>query len=384
MFLESSRLVRANPATGIMTGMELVSPITSFTQESLHKFTHKDIPYICDQLTPEKIPGCRFWVDPSCGMHVHVSIIRDPENAIENFEFLTVQNLIAFWGVYEKEIERLHPGHRHPPNIYAASLRAIAPHDLQASDFGVAKWLFCVYSCRNFGDLRSLIDGSAGRGDPRDSKINIVAYAPRHNDTRRPDRAPTIEFREHAGTLDPTEVGNWIIFVTKAVRFAMYLAQRNCRFDIENPANCDIGDIFEALDFGYKVWRYYWEKVRGKLDDETEAALRQRADEFDLQDAQDAAVVQEISRVYLALQSSAKEKAEGIGDWGPFCALAATVMAGLQLGDQDAETQKRQLIHLYYLSVGDGEPWDYVRKGLVMAWHSQRKGDPAALQKTSS
>jgi hypothetical protein len=378
--METGKLIRANPGTDEIRGMELISPITPFIKDSMRDLTHRDITYICHQLTPEKIPRCTFWVDHSCGMHIHVSIDQDPQSAVENFEFLAVQNLVAFWGIYEKQIERLHPEHRHHPNIYAASLRAAAPFDPQAPDFGAAQWLFRVYLCRNFSDLRNLIDGSAGRGDPRDSKINIVAYAPRHDDTTRPDRDPTIEFREHAGTLDPVEMSNWIFFVMKTVRFAMYLAQRNCRFDIEGAANVDIGDIFEALDFGFRMSRYYWAKIKGKLDDDTEAAIRRRADEFDLLVAQDVEAAQDISHAYLALHNSAQELAKEKDDWGPFTALAVTVMAGLgvEVDDEDVEIQRTRLVHLYYLSLGEGERWDYVRKGLFMAWQSQRKTVPTS------
>jgi hypothetical protein len=350
--------------------MELVSPITPLTAEGLDDLTLRDIPYICEQLTRERIPSCDFWVDSTCGMHVHVSINQDHENEneIENFEFLTVQNLIAFWGVYEMQIEKLHPPRRNfPTNIYAASLQANVPHDPHAKDLGAARWLFLVYSCMNFNDLRTLIDGSMGRGDPRDSKINIVAYSPRDTDTPRPAREPTIEFREHAGTLDPTEVRNWVLFVTKVVRFAIYLTERNCRFSIEDDTACAIGDIFVALDFSYKTWRFYWERVMEEPDLEIDAALIRKAAEFDELAAQDMEAAVVISDRYRALQGHAKNHWEEKQDWTTFQNLASMVMVGLGVERSSPEDERKRMIGLCYLSLGEEDGWDYIRKGLCMA-----------------
>ncbi|KAH0556814.1 hypothetical protein GP486_005398 [Trichoglossum hirsutum] len=352
-----------------MVGMELISPITPLTK-GLDDLTRRDIPYICKQLTSERIPGCDFWVNSTCGMHVHVSISQGSGEEIEDFEFLTVQNLVAFWGVYETQIEKLHPPYRRSrTNIYAASLRANVPHDPRIKDLGAAQWLFLVYSCKTFNELRNLIDGSMGRGDPRDSKVNIVSYSPHVADTPRPSREPTIEFREHAGTLDPTEVRNWILFVTSVVRFAIYLTRRNCRFKIEDDRSCAIEDIFLALDFGREVWRYYWEKVMESPNEKVELALKRKADEFDHLAARDIEAAQEIYHDYLALQSQAKGAWEEKRDSGPFGLLAPAVMEGLEVGRQDNDTERNLLIRLCYFSLGEKSRWDYYLKGLSMAWH---------------
>ncbi|KAH0534048.1 hypothetical protein FGG08_007345 [Glutinoglossum americanum] len=356
----------------VMTGMELVSPTMPTTLPVMEKLRENDLPYIHEQLTPEKIPGCRFWVNSSCGMHVHVSI-RD--FGTRNFEFLTIQNLIAFWGVYEKEIERLHPEHRrHPRNIYAASLRSAAPHDPKDTDLRVAQWLFRVYSCKNFSDLRDLTDGSAGRGDARDSKVNIVAYSPRDTDTIRPLREPTIEFREHAGTLDPKDIFCWIMFVTRVVRFAVFLTIRNCRFSIKNAANCDIGDIFNALDFGGKVWRRYWEQIYGKIDETLEAALKRKGIEYDeLIQSQDITAAQSMATAYATMMESAVESVEEGDDWRHFHDLAKTIMTGLGIEGQDVTTREKQMVNLLDISRGRHDIWEYVRNGMFMAWLSQQR-----------
>jgi hypothetical protein len=367
-----SILIRTNLSVEVMVGMELVSPIIPTTLPAMKRLREKDLPYIREQLTPGKIPGCRFWVNPSCGMHVHVSIRNF---GTRDFEFLTAQNLVAFWGVYEKEIERLHPEYRrHPQNVYAASLRAVAPHDPKNTDLRTAQWLFRVYSCENFSDLRDLIGGGAGRGDTRDSKINIIAYSPRNTDTIRPLREPTIEFREHMGTLDPEDIFCWIMFVTRVVRFAVFLTVKNCRFGIERSANCDIGDIFNALDFGGKVWRKYWEQLYGKIDETLEAALRRMGDEYDeLMQSPDVTAVQNMATVYTGLLDNAVRSVEDDDDWRPFHGLAKTVMTGLGIEGQDITIREKQMVNLFDISRGQHELWEYVRNGMFMAWLSQQR-----------
>ncbi|KAI9785463.1 MAG: hypothetical protein M1839_009204 [Geoglossum umbratile] len=349
----------------VVTGMELISPVLSFDHG---RWPHRDLEHICGLLNATKTRDCHFWSNKSCGLHVHIGVLQDPNPnlKVDNLEFLTIQNLVAVWGVYEKEIEQLHPAYRRAPdNKFAASLRSIAPHRPNYQAASAADWLTLVYACRDFDSLRDLIQNTTGVGDTRDSKINIVAYSRRDTDKVRPNRDPTIEFREHAGSLDPFEVSFWIAFVSKMVLFGVWLAKSNLRFDIEGAQGCAPEDLLDGLNIWGAMRSHYVLKILGESFDDLFAALRRLAARFDNLPLVNARQIAE----------GFDEAKEGLGsDPQDLLVLSRKVNRGLGLNDPSDSAVGFRLFYYEQLYECSPEVMGFAHNGMLMAWATQEQG----------
>ncbi|KAI9774803.1 MAG: hypothetical protein M1840_000019 [Geoglossum simile] len=346
----------------IVTGMELVSPGLNFDHND---WPDGDLENLCGQLAPDKDRDCHFWTNKSCGLHVHVRVNQNPnpDFEVDDLGFFAIQNVIAIWGVYEKEIEKFHPEHRRAPhNRYAASLRSKAPHLRNDPAGSTADWLTLVYACKDFDDLRNLVQNNTGVGDARDSKINIVAYSPRDSDKARPDRDPTIEFREHAGSLDPVEITFWIAFVSKMVLFGVWLAKSGLVFDIENVERCYAEDLLDGLHINGVMRLHYVLKIMGETFDHLFIALRQSAARFG-NFPEDR--VKQISADFKKAKEGHEEDEEYM------LALGRMINTGLGLAEAPGPLMGCRMLYYEQLSKCKPETMDFVHKGVIMAWFVQ-------------
>jgi Putative amidoligase enzyme len=342
--------------------MELISPELTFDH---NRWPNWDLVYVCGLLAPEKNRDCHFWTNESCGLHVHIRVLQNPnpDLKVDNLEFLAIQNVIAVWGVYEKEIEKFHPDHRRAPhNKYAASLRSKAPYLPNDPAGSTADWLTHVYACRDFNDLRELVQNNTGVGDAGYSKINIVAYSPRDSDKARPDRDPTIEFREHAGSLDPFEITFWIAFVSKMVLFGVWLAQSGLVFDIEGAEKCAAEDLFDGLQIRDGMRMHYILKIMGEKFDHLFVALRRLAAAFNTLPVEHA---QEISDEFEIRREGREEDEVFMLD------LAKMINTGLGLAEAPDTVMGCRLLYYEQLYKYSPETMAFVRDGMLMAWAIQ-------------
>lgn len=152
-------------------GMEVVSPILSADD-------FDQIDKVCAVLS-----SLRAQVNRTCGLHIHVGTSGVSLDALKR--------LAVLYGEVEPLIDNLMPPSRRASmNAYAQTLTALVRRQNE------------VKAARAASELANLV--SAGRY----GKVN---FASRH---------PTIEFRQHSGTIDPAKIRHWARFCAKLVETA--------------------------------------------------------------------------------------------------------------------------------------------------------------------
>ena len=164
------KLVTDSSLSGNNT-FELVSPVLE-GKAGLDEF--KKVCWVLD--------ACDVKVNSSCGLHIHFDAA--------DFSLQTWKNVAISYKHIETTIDRFMPESRRD-NRYCRSLRGIAEQKIN--------------SARNIEELQSVAFEST-----RYFKVNPQSYS----------RHKTIEFRQHAGTINYDKVSNWILFLNGLVTFA--------------------------------------------------------------------------------------------------------------------------------------------------------------------
>lgn len=167
-------------------------------------------------------------VDRQCGFHVHLDA--------SGMTVERMRNLVKMFAKYEDTMDALMPrSRRKSHNIYCKSLvpelyDAQTPEERKAV---VDTFFARIDRCTTLEEIQRAIPGHAGQ-DRNYAKLNVGAYW-RHG---------TVEFRQHAGTLDGAKVETWLRFVDafygaacKAKRIAPRLADERKGADLL-PALC--------------------------------------------------------------------------------------------------------------------------------------------------
>ena len=187
-------------------GIEVRSPAFFYNGDSL-----REVGFAMGVLTSMYVTS----LNQSTGLHVHVG------NGMQSFTFDTMRRLIAFLYAFEPQISSLHPQHRYD-SVWAQSLRygssyvakflnsnGSMPRPLEA----VAHYLKSASWDDLLGDCRSVRGGSlAYRFD------DLQDFKERHYD---PHAKLTVEFRQHAGSVDGQEIQNWVRTVVGIVGFVV-------------------------------------------------------------------------------------------------------------------------------------------------------------------
>jgi hypothetical protein len=157
-------------------------------------------------------------VDRQCGLHVH-------HNAAD----LTpdeLAGLVVFHTQFENVIDTFHPMSRRSNN-YAQS--RYYPIEKQSAEQ--------IRAAGTLTGKRDLFDQNYGSGQSRNSryrKLNTQSFR----------LYGTVEFRQHAGTLNGTKATNWILFTQLLVEKA------KCGVDITPRAKISFGELMRALRMG--------------------------------------------------------------------------------------------------------------------------------------
>jgi hypothetical protein len=172
-------------------GVELVSPILPGSNESLAEI-EKVVRAIADF-------GCS--VSKRCGLHVHVGI----QNACEEGEGMPngrvplkmMKRLLKLYAIYEPVIDSvMPPSRRANQNQYCRSMTSISPAAIDAA--------------MNIDAMLRLGGSSSTQGLGRYVKLNLYAFT----------KYKTAEFRQHAGTLEPSKTRFWILTCLRMVAAA--------------------------------------------------------------------------------------------------------------------------------------------------------------------
>jgi hypothetical protein len=154
-------------------GAEFVSPILR-GEAGLSQLEQ-----VCAALTEF---GCT--VNRQCGLHVHVGVGNAP---------LTLfKSITKLYGIYESVIDGMMPQSRRANNNnYCRSMTSASPAAIDHAS-----------------TMTDLIRVATARGPmPRYFKVNLTAHA----------RHKTVEFRQHAGTLDATRARNWTVLCLRMI-----------------------------------------------------------------------------------------------------------------------------------------------------------------------
>jgi hypothetical protein len=180
-------------------------------------------------------------------------------DSTKGFDKITVSNLIAFLWAFEPQLNSLHPMYRQnqtwgqsmrEASIYAMEYRkkyGRRPHPLT----GVLHFL-------KGNSMYDLIRDAAPDNNGSANAYKYCAYSFQglaNRDLGFDDSKPTIEFRQHAATMDTEAIVNWIETSVGIVEYT-----RN----IDNASLMDLLRIAEHES---------WEKLGDGKDDEREARL---------------------------------------------------------------------------------------------------------------
>lgn len=164
------KLVTDSSLSGNNT-FELVSPVLE------GKAGLKELKKVCWVLD-----ACGVKVNASCGLHIHFDAA--------NFSLQTWKNIAISYKHIESVIDKFMPESRRN-NRYCRSLREIAEQNINNAQSIIALQEIAFENTRYF-------------------KVNPQSYS----------RHKTIEFRQHAGSINYDKISNWVLFLNGLVTFA--------------------------------------------------------------------------------------------------------------------------------------------------------------------
>ncbi|KAJ9631844.1 hypothetical protein H2203_000244 [Taxawa tesnikishii (nom. ined.)] len=157
------------------------------------------------------------------GLHVHVGLPGG-----ERFPIETLRNLALILLTYEDELALLHPISRRTdnPELSSNRVQVYNEDDTNPVSRNGAKYL-CSYM--PIQEIRDRIDKA-----DHAQLVELMGAAHRHavnfsytaRKVAKGEGAATIEFRQHAGTLDPEEIYHWVQHCLALVRLASTSAGR--------------------------------------------------------------------------------------------------------------------------------------------------------------
>ena len=167
----------------------------------------------------------------SCGLHVHVG------NAEKGYPLRTLKNFALLVTRFEREIHRLHPDER---VIYPGVRRWCCPPSqlLQPRDPLLSGR--CIENVKTLEELQSLMNPVYYRN----AAYNFLHLAEPGGEFL--DSYQTIEFRQHAASVDADEILAWVEFTTGMVRYSHHLVNSDWLFDL--CSYCPTDDSFGILD----------------------------------------------------------------------------------------------------------------------------------------
>lgn len=234
---------------------ELVSPILSFSSESSwYPLLHQ----IHSQLNTETEMG----LDVSeSGLHVHFSLVNDLLDTPFGLE--VIKNVMVLYGLFEHEIEKWFPVQRretHWCKRVRCGMENSNSNELQASiNHGSPKrniprytphaFAKLIYSAKSKLEVKSATSGFLPPYYEMTEDVEECMewkHLTVNLSLRRRNKATTLEFRHHHGTIDPVAVRWWVNFLGKLMQAAYADARRGLRFIgfVEPEDEGKVRDVF--------------------------------------------------------------------------------------------------------------------------------------------
>lgn len=191
--------------------MEIKTPALEFNPDSL-----KQVKQVCDLLQSTYVVSN----NPSTGLHVHTGRFSAPVP----FHIIFLKKLIIFLYVFDPQIASLHPAHR-VENSMMGSIRdqAAASADFQVKNGRRPLPADLVPLFLDAPDLESLLNLATRRLDRKYADYNFTGLQRAATATQRGKETDgdghTIEFRQHAGTLDGEAICMWVRVLAGIIDF---------------------------------------------------------------------------------------------------------------------------------------------------------------------
>jgi hypothetical protein len=220
--------------------IELISPVFCFRSQ---KTWLLQLCQLEADLAPRGNLGASLCND-SCGLHVHFALEThqphipwDP-NAPPAFPLQVLQNLIILWAFWEKNIESCHPFYRHPKYCEYAQSLLFSVRGTEGFN-GWTGWAEYVYSLQSSEEIRNFLG------------VIIAKFVKVHISPAGKRKRETVEFREHRGTTNATEIRWWVVFIERVIQYAWRTARARFRFFVPGSQNWDIHnteDIWSVIE----------------------------------------------------------------------------------------------------------------------------------------
>ena len=182
---------------------EISSPALVFHEQSL-----QNIRKACKLLNDNYVVEA----NESCGLHVHVST---------SWSFKTLKNLISFLWAFEPQMDSLHDSSRQEGE-YARSWRMNSGLAYKFyKKYGVMpNPQLGLHEIKKASSTEELLDLMIYPYDTDRGKYRAFNLKPLRAWLKDPNSSiPTIEFRQHAGSLDGEEISNWITLSVGIVQY---------------------------------------------------------------------------------------------------------------------------------------------------------------------
>ncbi|MCJ1391279.1 hypothetical protein MMC18_004142 [Xylographa bjoerkii] len=211
----------------------------------------------------ENFPGpYKFYVNRFAGFHVHVGAQQ------EKFILPWLKKFTQTVTAFEHEIESLHSDDR-IQNTYAqppSQLPTLLPRDGPVTSLGVLEMQ------KTFEDLKgTFINESRYKAYNFEHLIDPDSYP--SNTTRRKQ---TIEFRQHAGTLDADTICNWIEFVCALIKYTFRADHRENLAFLMNHLKRFPDTTYSIEDLMRKIGvphLFAWYRDSGRIHDRDRVSL---------------------------------------------------------------------------------------------------------------
>ena len=225
-------------------------------------------------------PRCAVFTTAACGLHVHVGLGVAPRKS-DTWRLPDVKNLLAFLLACEPALDRLHTARRvgHDARSFCRPLSALfAERERQgrcapARSNGIYAWLREIEGVADAEGLLGLFEPFRGGGGGgvaewlEDPGAHHMAYNVENMQFRAPTAEKnTVEFRQHAGTLDAAAAVAWMELVATVVTFfvrygeSAALARALARCDLR-AVDVDIADLFDVVGLRADVARHYLDRL---------------------------------------------------------------------------------------------------------------------------
>ena len=211
------------------TGVELKTPAFRFNRAALDEIT-----------TVIELIRSRFdaFTNVSCGLHIHVG-----NNGHDGFPMQTLRNFCKLVTVFEQQICSLHPDHRIANEYCTSPGLAMQEMSLWERALTLEQITDLPGLCRYFNRAGNYW-------------THLTAYNLFNLDVAA---MKTIEFRQHAGSLEPLEITTWAETVVSLLGVAHLDGDLGCWELIQDhigDENFSVIDLFQSLGM-FKIADYY-------------------------------------------------------------------------------------------------------------------------------